>query len=131
MSFFRDLFSARRCAPRVVVNWMVDVSIPNTNPKRWNGLFATDLSTRGIRLKGLEPDKVRRLLNDDGNAQMKLRLPGMRPPLPQLYAELRWGLGAKTDFHTGWLFTEIDAPTLELIEHYIAEHPQDLIGNPA
>jgi hypothetical protein len=110
MSFFRDLFSARRRAPRVVVNWMVDVSIPNTNPKRWNGLFATDLSTRGIRLKGLEPDEVRRLLNDDGNAQMKLRMP---------------------NFHTGWLFTEIDAPTLELIEHYIAEHPQDLIGNPA
>ena len=131
MSFFRDLFSARRRAPRVVVNWMVDVSIPDTNPKRWNGLFATDLSTRGIRLKGLEPDEVRRLLNDDGNAQMKLRLPGMRPPRPQLYAELRWGLGAKPNFHTGWLFTEIDAPTLELIEHYIAEHPQDLIGNPA
>ena len=80
---------------------MVDVSIPNTSPKRWNGRIATDLSTRGIRLKGLEPDEVRRLLNDDGNAQMKLRLPGMRPPLPQLYAELRWGLGAKPNFHTG------------------------------
>ena len=127
MSFFRDLFSARRRSPKVAVNWMVDVSIPNTNPTRWTEFFATHLSTRGIRLKGLEPDQVRRLLNYDGNAQMKLRLPGMRPPLPELFAELRWGLGEKPNFHTGWLFTEVDTHTLGLIDNYIAEHPQDLI----
>ena len=87
MSFFRDLFPTRRRAPRVAVHWMVDLAIPHTDPQRWIGLFATDLSAQGIRLQGLEPDDVRRLLTDEGHVQMKLRLPGMRPPLPQLAAE--------------------------------------------
>ena len=131
MSFFRDLFSTRRRrAPRVAVHWMVDVAIPNTDPQHWTGLSATDLSAQGIRLQGLELDDIRRLLSDEGYAQMKLRLPGMRPPLPLLAAELRWGLGEKPNFHTGWLFSKIDADTLELIDTYIADHPQDLIKNP-
>ena len=71
MSFFRDLFSARRRSPKVAVNWMVDVSIPNTNPTRWTEFFATHLSTRGIRLKGLEPDQVRRLLNYEPTTHLR------------------------------------------------------------
>ena len=122
MSFFRDLFSTRRRAPRVAVHWMVDLAIPHTDPQSWIGLFATDLSAQGIRLQGLEPD--------EGHAQMKLRLPGMRPPLPQLAAELRWGLGEKPNFYTGWLFSKIDADTRKLIDNYIADHPQDLIKDP-
>ena len=57
MSFFRDLFSTRRRAPRVAVHWMVDLAIPHTDPQHWIGLFATDLSAQGIRLQGLEPER--------------------------------------------------------------------------
>ena len=58
---------------------------------------------------------------------MKLRIPGLRPPLPLVTAELRWSLGEKPNFHTGWLFAKIDASTLELIDKFIADHPQDLL----
>ena len=130
MSFFRDLFPTRRRAPRVAGHWMGDLAIPHTDPQRWIGLFATDLSAQGIRLQGLESDDVRRLLTDEGHAQMTLRLPLMRPPPPPLAAELRWGLGEKPNFYTGWLFSKIDADTLKLIDNYIADHPQDLIKDP-
>lgn len=132
MSVFRDLFSSRRRRnPRVTVHWMVDLAVPNTDPQRWTGLFATDLSAQGLRLQGLDADEIRRLLSYDGRAQIKLRLPGMRPPLPLVSAELRWGLGEKPRFHTGWLFTQLDANTLELIDTYIADHPQDLLTDSA
>ncbi len=128
MSLFRDLFSSRRRShPRVVVQWMVDVAVPDTEPQRWVGLFATDLSTQGIRLKGLDTDDVRGLLHYRGDALMKLRIPGLRPPLPLVTAELRWILGEKPNFHTGWLFAKIDANTLEFIDRFIADHPQDLL----
>jgi len=127
MSLFRDLFSSRRRShPRVVVQWMVDVAVPDTEPQRWVGFFATDLSTQGIRLKGLDTDDVRGLLYYRGDALMKLRMPGLRPPLPLVTAELRWSLGEKPNCHTGWLFAKIDANTLELIDKFIADHPQDL-----
>ena len=131
MAFFRDLFSARRRSnPRVAVDWMVDLAVPDSDPLRWIGLFATDLSAQGLRLQGLDADEVRRLLSYEGHAQMKLRMPGLRPPLPLVSAELRWGLGEKPRFHTGWLFTQLDADTLELIDTYIADHPQDLLADP-
>ena len=104
--------------------------LPHTDPQYWIGLLATDLSAQGIRLQGLESDDVRRLLTDEGHAQMTLRLPLMRPPPPPLAAELRWGLGEKPNFYTGWLFSKIDADTLKLIDNYIADHPQDLIKDP-
>jgi len=64
MSLFRDLFSSRRRShPRVVVQWMVDVAVPDPEHQRWVGLFANDLSTQGIRLKGLDTDDVRDLLH--------------------------------------------------------------------
>ena len=72
-----------------------------------------------------------RLIDKIERAQMKLRLPGMRPPLPQVIAELRWGLGDDANFSTGWRFAEIDAQTLRIIDAYIADHPQDLIVDPA
>ena len=131
MSFFRDLFSARRLSnPRIAVDWMVDIAIPNTDPQHWIGLFATDLSAQGLRLQGLDTDGVRRLLSHEGHARIKLRLPGMRPPLPLVRAELRWGLGDKKRFYTGWLFTQLDADTLKLIDKYIADHPQDPLTDP-
>ena len=96
MSLFADLFSARRRSnPRIAVEWMVDLSVPNTDPQHWIELFATDLSAQGIRLQGLDADEVRRLLSYEGHALIKLRLPGVRPPLPLIRAELRWGLGEK------------------------------------
>ena len=82
MSFFRDLFPTRHRAPRVPVHWMIDLAIPYTDPQYWIGLLASDLSAQGIRLQGLEPDDVRRLLTDEGHAQMTLRLPLMRPHRP-------------------------------------------------
>jgi len=131
MSFFRDLFYARRrSTPRVAVDWMVDLAVPDTNPQHWIGLFATDLSAEGIRLRGLDSAQIRRLIDKIERAQMKLRLPGMRPPLPQVIAELRWGLGDDANFSTGWRFAEIDAQTLRIIDAYIADHPQDLIVDP-
>ena len=48
-------------------------------------------------------------------------------PPPPLAAELRWDVGEKPNFYTGWLFSKIDADTLKLIDNYIADHPQDLI----
>ena len=132
MAFFRDLFYARRrSAPRVAADWMVDLAVPNTDPQHWVGLFATDLSAEGIRLRGLDSAQIRRLIDKIERAQMKLRLPGMRPPLPQVIAELRWGLGDDANFSTGWRFAEIDAQTLRIIDAYIADHPQDLIVDPA
>jgi len=116
MSLFADLFSARRRSnPRIAVEWMVDLAVPNTDPQHWIGLFATDLSAQGIRLQGLDADEVRRLLSYEGHALIKLRLHGVRPPLPLVRAEWRWGLGEKNRFQTGWLFNQLDADTLELI----------------
>ena len=96
MSLFSDLFSTRpRSNPRIAVDWMVDLAVPNTDPQHWIGLFATDLSAQGIRLQGLEAYEVRRLLSYEGHALIKLRQLGVRPPLPLVHAELRWGLGEK------------------------------------
>ena len=131
MSLFSDLsFARRRSNPRIAVDWMVDLAVPNTDPQHWIGLFATDLSAQGIRLQGLDADEVRRLLSYEGHALIKLRLPGVRPPLPLVRAELRWGLGDKKRFYTGWLFTQLDADTLKLIDKYIADHPQDPLTDP-
>ena len=59
MSLFADLFSARRRSnPRIAVDWMVDLAVPNTDPQHWIGLFATDLSAQGIRLQGLDADTL-------------------------------------------------------------------------
>ncbi|MBT4979929.1 MAG: hypothetical protein HOL51_16245 [Gemmatimonadetes bacterium] len=34
MSLFSDLFSARRRSnPRIAVDWMVDLAVPNTDPQ--------------------------------------------------------------------------------------------------
>jgi hypothetical protein len=131
MNLFRDLFSSRRRhTSRVAVRWMVDLAVPDSDPQHWTGLFATDLSAQGIRLQGLDPDAIRRLLTDEGHAHMKLRLPGMRLPLPLVAAELRWGMGEKPHFRTGWLFAQIDKETRELLDRYIAEHPEDQLADP-
>ena len=81
-------------------------------------------------MQGLDTDWVRRLLSYEGHARIKLRLPGMRSPLPLVRAELRWGLGEKNRFQTGWLFNQLDAHTLELIGKYITDHPQDPLADP-
>jgi hypothetical protein len=127
----KDWFSYRhrRRAPRVSVDWMVDLEVPNSKPLHFTGLFALDMSEEGIRLEGSDAEQVRKLLSTDGRAWMRLRLPGVKPPLPRFEAELRWGMGQTPHFRTGWLFTSSDRETKKLLDDYIAAHPQDVIAD--
>jgi hypothetical protein len=125
---WKDWFSMRRrSTPRVRVNWMIDVEVPNSQPMHYIGLLARDMSTEGIRLEGSDADRVRELLSEDGRVWMKLRLKGLQPPLPRVQAELCWGLGEKPHFLTGWRFTDIDSHTIQLIEVYVADHQDDIV----
>ena len=108
---------------------MVDLEVPNSQPMHFTGLFALDMNAQGIRLEGGDPEQVRKLLSIDGRAWMRLRLPGMKPPLPRLEGELRWGMGETPHFRTGWLFTNVDRELLKLLDDYIAAHPEDLIAD--
>ena len=82
--------------------------------------------TEGIRLEGIDVDRVRELL-DDGRVWMKLRLKGVPPPLPRVQAELCWGLGEKPHFMTGWRFTDIDLKTIQLIESTLLSTKKTLL----
>ncbi|MGY8827383.1 MAG: hypothetical protein ACKVJG_26290 [Candidatus Latescibacterota bacterium] len=55
-------------------------------------------------------------------------MPGMKPPLPRLQAELRWGMG-ETPHFLGWLFTKPDKEILKLLDEYIVAHPADVIAD--
>ncbi|MFT5086144.1 MAG: hypothetical protein ACI906_000215 [Candidatus Latescibacterota bacterium] len=128
MKKIRDWFSPRR-ATRVSVKWMVDLEVPDSNPMHLTGLFALDMSAQGIRLEGGNAEQVRKLLSFEGRTWMRLRLPGMKPPLPRLQAELRWGMGETPHFLTGWLFTKPDKEILKLLDEYIVAHPADVIAD--
>jgi hypothetical protein len=52
----------------------------------------------------------------------------MKPPLPRLQAELRWGMG-ETPHFLGWLFTKPDKEILKLLDEYIVAHPADVIAD--
>lgn len=128
--FLSKLFSQRRRnRTRVAVDWMVDLEVPNSDPIHYTGLFALDMSAMGIRLEGGDVQQVRSLLSEGGCVWMKLRLPGMQLPLPRVEAELRWGMGEAPRFRTGWLFTHLDSETQQLLDEYIAAHPEDVITN--
>lgn len=130
ISKIRSWFSARRArAPRVSVDWMVDLEIPDSKPVHFTGLFALDMSAQGIRLEGGNPEQVRKLLSVDGRAWMRLRLPGAKPPLPRLEAELRWGMGEAPHFRTGWLFASPERELQKMLDDYIATHPEDVIAD--
>ena len=128
LSNWSDWFSLkRRQAPRVAVNCLVDMEVPETEPLHYTGLTVVDVSTQGIRLEGGDVDHIRGLTCERGRAWMKLRLPGIRSNLPRVEAELRGSLGAKPQYQTGWRFSSIDGSTIKLISEYVVEHSEDIL----
>ena len=132
LSDWSDWFSLRRRqAPRVAINCIVDIEVPESNPTHYTGLTALDVSTQGMRLEGGDDEHIRGLICERGRAWIRLRLPGMRTNLPRVQAELRWGLGATPQYQTGWRFSRIDGATIKLISEYVEEHTEDILEEPS
>ncbi|NKB71830.1 MAG: hypothetical protein GKR89_32540 [Candidatus Latescibacteria bacterium] len=123
MNKFLDLFGLRRRREiRLSAEWFIDVQVKSTD--RYVGFFSRDISPSGLRLHGRSSDDFSRLLDDNGRAGMRLRVPGSGSPL-NLEAQLRWGTSEANGFLTGWLFTKIDSTSQKALRAYIDAHPQD------
>lgn len=105
MGFIADLFNLRRRQqPRIAVKWWVDVQVPET--ESYVGFLTRDISLPGVRLEGETSESFRRMLCQDGQARMQLRVPGHREAFT-VQAELKWGMGKTGAFLTGWRFTRM------------------------
>ena len=126
-----DWFSLRRRqVPRVAIQCIIDVEIPNSEPLHYTGLNALDISAQGLRLEGADDAQIRDLICDRGRAWMRLRLPGTHIYSPRVHAELRWGMGEKPKYQTGWRFTEINSSTVRVVEDYIEANLGDIVEEP-
>ena len=128
MDSFLDSFGLkRRQGPRIAVRWWIDVRVPGT--EKYAGFFASDIGVFGVRLQGDGSEAFARLLSKDGRANMLLRVPGHREAFA-VEAELRWGMGRKGRFRTGWKFTHITHRAQKVLNDYIEAHPEDILQCP-
>ncbi|MAN22724.1 MAG: hypothetical protein CME10_00480 [Gemmatimonadetes bacterium] len=126
-----DWFSLRRRqAPRVALNCLVDIEVPESDPTHYTGLTAVDVSTQGMRLEGGDDQHIRSLISDRDRAWVRLRLPGMRTNLPRVQVELRWSADTEKKYQTGWKFSQINSTTSKLISEYIEDHSEDILEEP-
>lgn len=125
MDAFLDLFGLkRREGPRVAVNWLVDIKVPDTDG--FIGFIAHDVSTDGLRLQGNTTEAMSRILSQGKRVKMSIKMPGGNHPL-EVVALLKWGPSNQKQPFAGWSFTQIGRETKQAIQQYIDDHPEDVL----
>lgn len=125
MDAFLDLFGLkRRDGPRVAVNWLIDIKVPDSDA--YIGFFARDISADGIRIQGNSLESLQRILSAGKRVRMNIRAPGRPAPL-EVGASLKWGPTGDQKPQAGWTYTQIDKATRQYINGYIDDHPEDVL----
>jgi hypothetical protein len=128
MKFISNLLNLkRRQEPRLAVKWWVDVQVPKT--ENYVGFLTRDISLPGVRLEGETSEAFKRMICEDGQVHMRLRIPGHQEALA-VRAELKWGLGKAGDFLTGWKFIRMPRQARGALRNYIASHPEEAVQVP-
>ena len=113
--------------PRIAVRWWVDVQVPRTG--HYVGFVTRDISLPGVRLVGNTCEAFKRVLSEDGQARMRLRVPG-HPQVFPVRAEFKWGIREAGDFLTGWRFTGMARQVRRALRAYIQAHPEAAVYGP-
>jgi hypothetical protein len=80
-----------------------------------------DLSLTGIRLKGQDNAQFRQIMDEDGQTQLALHIPGHGEAL-WVRASLCWGLGQPGHYTTGWHFKRPPWSVRRALAASIREH---------
>ena len=124
---FNLLNLTNRQEPRVAVEWLVDVQVPET--ESYVGFRTRDISLPGVRLEAETPEAFKRMIGNDGLANMRLRVPGCKDCF-KVRAELKWGLENSGGFLTGWRFTRMARPVRRALRDYIEANPELVVTAP-
>jgi hypothetical protein len=126
-NFLDRLGLRRRGAPRIAASWLIDVRVPGKDS--YTGFFTRDISAGGLLLEGTKPDAFRKMAQEQGGINIRIRLP-VPLGIVDAEAEVKWEREEEGRALSGWAFTSMGRDGRKVIEDFIDAHPEDLLKQP-